>query len=49
MILSDAHDTVICTMDHLAVANLLADKKELALKVSTARVSKLHVFAQESI
>lgn len=33
MILSDAHDTVICTMDHLAVANLLAKNKEEAIKM----------------
>jgi tetratricopeptide (TPR) repeat protein len=33
MILSDAHDTVICSMDHLAVAHLLAHNKEEATKM----------------
>eukprot|EP00544_Gedaniella_sp_CCMP2646_P002739 CAMPEP_0202510508 /NCGR_PEP_ID=MMETSP1361-20130828/53331_1 /ASSEMBLY_ACC=CAM_ASM_000849 /TAXON_ID=210615 /ORGANISM="Staurosira complex sp., Strain CCMP2646" /LENGTH=1231 /DNA_ID=CAMNT_0049144775 /DNA_START=24 /DNA_END=3719 /DNA_ORIENTATION=+ len=33
MILSDVHDTLICTMDHLAVANLLAKNKEEATKM----------------
>lgn len=33
MILSDAHDTLICTMDHLAVANLLVKRKEEAIKM----------------
>lgn len=33
MILSDVHDTLICTMDHLAVANLMAKNKEEAIKM----------------
>ena len=33
MILNDVHDTLICTMDHLAVANLLAKNKEEATKM----------------
>jgi hypothetical protein len=33
MILNDAHDTLVCTMDHLAVANLLAKNKEEAIKM----------------
>lgn len=33
MILGDAHDTLICSMDHLAVANLLAKNKEEAIKM----------------
>ena len=33
MILSDFHDTLICTMDHLAVSNLLAKQKEEAIKM----------------
>jgi tetratricopeptide (TPR) repeat protein len=33
MILSDAHDTVICNMDHLAVSHLLAHNQEEASKM----------------
>jgi tetratricopeptide (TPR) repeat protein len=36
LLLRDAHVTLVCTMDYLAVVHLLADNKEKALQVSSS-------------